>query len=1591
MLYPIKIEFKDYPSGTWQDWSEYLIEAPGISKKVESESEGEAGVIVFDNASVSLKYDVGSPVYNAFSIDLSSKQRYLFRISAVKTDKTYVQLFEGMADFSTLKWLEYNKVISFEILDKLSALNILQNLPVRIFSTLDARVLAQQPTADGLRFIAQPDGSFLIYAYRYTTFPDIEYLPLTSVILTPGELLLDPAAMDPFYEPTKRYLIVKESWISGDGYNQIRFYAPNDLTFHYDPATSNYMPVDLGAGVIEFAEKEVYGIDILNYSAGIPVSINGFAFIDILIKTAWPEITITYRGISSFNVPLAYFLFLMDENPFGKDPLDALKMLADSMKCYIYVDRTGNVIVQSKSALATSGTTRSIGTTKIISGPEKSYFWDKLADGAEVNVTSWVQDAVTGELLLGSSVMTKQPTGAGFTQTQIIKPKNSIKRDILVGDDTTDTQAELDAFAASEALSILNFYGLRHAAFDLVLNLDDNTINWELIDNLLLDSLTTFFTNLDFDLVERTLTLKPVEAAGHDYDYRSIVVGLSEGNSSGVSTSTSSSSSGGYISSSYIFNKPLILSGGIVALDITDNLKLTTDKLDAAQPIKTTDTPTFNQLSLSSGASSSLNAVRADRILATSYPLTGGGNLTADRTLGLNYNSINLKLTSNALNTIQDIAPTSTTFRVAGLTVTDALTSLYTNIGVPYKAALFQGYSISSNMSIASQRPDLLYLVNKKYTVLIEHTATKATGDPTSLFNGAMTNSYQIDTSLISDADPYILTATSNSIILPYIYYYSFFSFFCNAGWTGTTDAGNLINSWKFEVQAYEDGLWYTVFDRTGVSDAINNLSFSPVGYGGNPFFDNGNRNAKGFRLTIRAAQPRSTGFNFIPLSSIQYFNGNSANNTGNALPLGGGTLYGNLTLSNAVLSITKATGTAPLTIASTTKVNNLNVDMVDGYHFNQSLLTTDSPTFANVGIGTTAIVAKFQVNNKVGDDNHFTYDSNSAMIVHQTPTSSTVLNDPKTVLLLARQGTSEQAYGAGATFNLSRYKNDVTNSKTRLDISLANNRFDIMSNNVLTLLSEGNVGIGTTAPAEKLTVSGNTKQFGDIYSDNFSGVDPYQGYYIGRSGSVFGKITANELYVKSFIADLEQALAGSQIISKSVAKVAVDFTDIVNTYLEVESFEGYPTMAVFADNDIIRLRSFSRTSGGLTILDNWIRVTLATSYNSDGYVNGFNSTTKTQAYSFVQLSGSLIVAKKGTLALDYGQSGDGIIETVAVGVTSGKPYQQIKTWTTAPYTDLTVKYRHGSLAGITDPVLGTLTGYGLYSDNAYLKGKIVATSGKIGDWNLDTKLYNGSTRLEVSASFKGLAVSGLVGVEEFPIDLLKVGQFTLPAMSEYHVSLPAFTYGKTVKWGTFNQTATSATSTSGVVFWSNATGLLMDSFSWSISNASTYLNKFVRIAFNVVVPAGQNGSYFQQTVVVRLLNGSTVIYTETRNGYATGSAYTLSVDETFLCLDSNIQVRVELYSSYGYYNHIPITSINITQAYYIDSTPITEINNGNLRIYDSGGRRSFEYNSTEGIKIKTGFKVGSWFITDGSGSNSLSFYYNNVLVKTLGSDGSWA
>ena len=140
-----------------------------------------------------------------------------------------------------------------------------------------------------------------------------------------------------------------------------------------------------------------------------------------------------------------------------------------------------------------------------------------------------------------------------------------------------------------------------------------------------------------------------------------------------------------------------------------------------------------------------------------------------------------------------------------------------------------------------------------------------------------------------------------------------------------------------------------------------------------------------------------------------------------------------------------------------------------------------------NVGIGTASPQSRLTINPTVSDNNFFDHGEAPLTITQPLQTSTTTLNDPKSVLHLTRQGTGSQAYGARASFKLSRYENVGVNSRTRLDLDLSHESYDDV--NVMTLRSDGKVGIGTTSPIRKLDVrSGTTGSSTDWISGTFGG-----------------------------------------------------------------------------------------------------------------------------------------------------------------------------------------------------------------------------------------------------------------------------------------------------------------------------------------------------------------------------------------------------------------------------------------------------------------------------------------------------------------------
>jgi hypothetical protein len=215
-----------------------------------------------------------------------------------------------------------------------------------------------------------------------------------------------------------------------------------------------------------------------------------------------------------------------------------------------------------------------------------------------------------------------------------------------------------------------------------------------------------------------------------------------------------------------------------------------------------------------------------------------------------------------------------------------------------------------------------------------------------------------------------------------------------------------------------------------------------------------------------------------------------------------------------------------------------------------------------------------------------------------------------------------------------------------------------------------------------------------------------------------FRYIKSNEIHTENFVTDYEQALAGGQIITKSVATLAADFdTSVVPRTLTVNNIGG-SAQPVFVDSDVIVMKTFSWQNGGVMNIS-YIKGTVSNYVdNADG----------TQTWEFTLTSGSGTIQKGSSVALDFGSVANpyGIYEVSAVdgawGVNS--PYAQIATWSGDPITGKTVRSRMGNLAGISGQ-----SGYGLYAmqdTSTYLS--IGSAGAELH--NLPLRLYSGTTKI---------------------------------------------------------------------------------------------------------------------------------------------------------------------------------------------------------------------------------------------------------------------
>lgn len=234
-----------------------------------------------------------------------------------------------------------------------------------------------------------------------------------------------------------------------------------------------------------------------------------------------------------------------------------------------------------------------------------------------------------------------------------------------------------------------------------------------------------------------------------------------------------------------------------------------------------------------------------------------------------------------------------------------------------------------------------------------------------------------------------------------------------------------------------------------------------------------------------------------------------------------------------------------------------------------------------------------------------------------------------------------------------------------------------IGSTAALDVVPTGNLYLGPDSNLALIKSSTNLRRDGYV--------SQLTGWAIDANGAGdFRYLYTDELHAKSFIADLEQALAGGQIICKSVAVLALDFTAPAasgTATLRVRDLPSAANMACFQSGDIVRLRTFSRSGGSLTIADCWGVVTAYTD-QTDG-TQTWTFTRSAAPNAGAMASGTVVSAD--AIVLDYGVSGNGFYEVNAIDGVYGanSPYSQIVRWTGHPATGQSVRLRTGNLNGV--------------------------------------------------------------------------------------------------------------------------------------------------------------------------------------------------------------------------------------------------------------------------------------------------------------------
>ncbi len=261
-----------------------------------------------------------------------------------------------------------------------------------------------------------------------------------------------------------------------------------------------------------------------------------------------------------------------------------------------------------------------------------------------------------------------------------------------------------------------------------------------------------------------------------------------------------------------------------------------------------------------------------------------------------------------------------------------------------------------------------------------------------------------------------------------------------------------------------------------------------------------------------------------------------------------------------------------------------------------------------------------------------------------------------------------------------------------------------------------GNIEARGTIHASAGSIDGDLTVGGSLSSPNFTSGYSGVGWKIAGDGTATFQngLFRGELHTSVFVKDEIHATNGTFVVTN--ATVLASGTDSADTTIYVKD-------PVFSTNDIVRLKPDSTRSEYMLISGTGATTNI---YNVVRNLDG------TGANNFE--AGDAIVSQQSRI--DLVASGD---------VAAYLPYIDIIKRNSGNWSDTTTKARLGNLAGITDGNFGTLSDYGLYTNNGYFTGLLKASNfsaGTISGTNIaGVNIYGGNI---TGGTISGTTITGL-------------------------------------------------------------------------------------------------------------------------------------------------------------------------------------------------------------------------------------------------------